>query len=197
MTTQTRNMPGPTKEEYAFIGHLTRLLEQPDRSQARAAMAHLRRGLGKPAGTAYEMDRYILTWLPEATIQHREEPYYWVASLFASWHQGKDKAQTLEGKWDTDRNLGKSLSRLAQEYARDGAGLEDARKRLEKSLNALLNSHRDDLPHHLRRVTALLRSKEVPVNWAQLLHDLHFWDADGRYVQHAWARGFWTQDKSE
>ncbi|MDY6916488.1 MAG: type I-E CRISPR-associated protein Cse2/CasB [Chloroflexota bacterium] len=196
MTTHLSERTAATEEEYAFIAHLTRLLEHADRSLARAAMAHLRRGLGKPAGAAYEMDRYILPKLPQRASPFDEERYYLVACLFALWHQGKDRAEILDGAWDTDRNLGRSL-RLMVNQESDLGKRENLEKSTGKRLNALLNSHRDDLRHHLRRIAALLRSREVPVNWRQLLHDLRYWDADDRSVQHAWARGFWIWRKTE
>jgi len=190
MTTQLRERTTATEQEYAFIAHLTRLLEHPNR----AAMAHLRRGLGKPPGTAYEMDRYILEKLPEGATTLDEQRYYLVASLFAQWHQGKDSAQSLKGEWDTDRNVGRSLRLMVNQESPDKR--ENLEKSVEKRLNALLNSHHDDLGHHLRRIVALLKARVVPLNWPQLLRDLRYWDAESRSVQHAWARGFWIWGKA-
>jgi CRISPR type I-E-associated protein CasB/Cse2 len=166
-----------------FIQYLEWLLEES--KDGRGAMANLRRGLGKPAATAYEMDRYILARLPEGATTKQEEAYYLVAALFAYWHQGKDKAEDAEG------NLGRSLRRLADRYIADGASRDEAEKRLEKRLNALLNVHSDDLPQHLRQIVSQLKSKDVPLNWVWLLHDVQNWDAESRFVQHEWARGFW------
>lgn len=194
MTTETRTATVPEAGERKFVNYLERLLEDADRSLARAAMAHLGRGLGKPAGMAYEMDRYVLDQLPENTSSYQEEAYYLVASLFAFWHRGKDKAESLEGKWDTDRNLGKSLRAMIQREDPDKR--ENLEKSTERRLNALLNSHRDDLADRLRRIIALLKSKDVPVNWAQFLRDLQQWDTESRSVQHTWAKGFWIQKQA-
>ncbi len=132
------------KEEYSFIGYLQGLLQAKDRSVARAAMARLRCGLGKQPGTVYEMDRYVLSKLPEKAD---EEAYYLVAALFAYWHQGKDKA-ILGGS-----NFGRSLQLLRDSYANEDTSpgtFEEKRekhaKRLEKRLNALLAANREDLP---------------------------------------------------
>lgn len=181
-------MSKPSAEELGFVGHLRQLLEDSDRSRARGAMANLRRGLGKPAATAYEMDRYVLTRLPERAD---EKPYYLVAALFAHWNQGKDKAEDAEG------NLGRSLRRLADRYIADGASRDEAEKRLEKRLNALLNAHSDDLPQHLRQIVSLLKSKDTPLNWIRLLHDVQSWDDESRSVQHEWARGFWIASRDK
>lgn len=174
-------MSSPSPKEASFADWLAGLVTD------RGAMADLRRGLGKPPGTVHQMDRYVLPFLSGEP----EEPYYLVASLFAGWHQGEEKAESAEG------NLGKSLRTLVGKHVADGASLEDAEKRLEKRLIALLNCHQDDLPDHLRQAVSLLKSKEVPINWAQLLHDIKGWSHESRYVQRAWAKGFWAQPKAE
>jgi CRISPR system Cascade subunit CasB len=180
------NKPGA--EESGFISYLKWLLDES--GNGRAAMANLRRGLGKPPGVAYEMDKYLLTKLPEKTSQRHEEAYYLVAALFARWHQGKDKADIAE-----QGNLGTSLQELVSRHAAAGTRRDEAEKRLEKRVNALLNAHRDDLPGHLRRVVSLLKSEDVPLNWAQLLTDIRHWDSERPSVQHDWSKGFWIPGK--
>jgi len=160
-------MSEPTDHERSFTDWLHTLTQKEDR----AALAALRRGLGKPPGDAPEMHRFILRWLPGNTNPWQEEPYYLVASLFA-FHQ-----KAMRGG-----NLGASFSRLARAVESDST---------EKRFVALLNCHRDDLPNHLRHAVGLLKSKEVPIDWAQLLHDIKGWDWESRTVQRDWARGFW------
>lgn len=181
-------MSQQSAEEQRFIDYLEWLLERSEDS--RAAMAKLRRGMGKPPGAVPEMDRYVLTHLPESANFRQEEPYYLVAALFAYWYQSKNKAETVK-----EGNLGKSLRNLVKKQISEGADRENSEKGIEKRLNALLNSHRDDLPEHLRRIIGLLRAKDVPIYWAQLLYDIQHWDAENRFVQHAWAKGFWTTNR--
>jgi len=183
-------------ESHGFIDYLKGLLERED---GRAAMANLRRGLGKPPGTVFEMDRYILSQVPGNVGTGQEKVYYLVAALFAFWHQGKEKAESLEGERNTDRNLGKSLQRLVDIYVAEDTSPEPPKEtrekhemRLEKRLNALLNAHLDDLPDYLRQVVSLLKSKDILINWVQLLNDIQRWDTESRIVQHEWAKGFWV-----
>jgi len=175
-------------KQHAFIAHLEKLIREKDRG----ALAALRRGLGKAPGTAREMDRYVLPYLLQDTDMHpavreaQENACYLVGALFAYWHQGKDNlAETLPV------NLGDSLRFLVDREAAESGNREDAEKRVEKRLVALLNCHRDDLPNHLRHTIALLKSKEIPVNWTQLLWDVHNWQHESRKVQRDWARNFW------
>jgi CRISPR type I-E-associated protein CasB/Cse2 len=120
-------------------------------------MANLRHGLGKSPGTVFGMDRYILSKIPENVDSQQEGAYYLVSSLFAFWHEGKDKAETIEG------NLGQSLRAFVNQE-NDSGKKENLEKSIEKRLNALLNSHYDELPEYLRRIIALLKSKDIPVN---------------------------------
>jgi CRISPR system Cascade subunit CasB len=62
---------------------------------------------------------------------------------------------------------------------------------VERRFVALLNCHQDDLDHHLRQAVSLLKSKDAPVDWAELLKDIQRWDNDDRLVQRRWARAFW------
>src|ERR1035437_10318404 len=87
-------------QEHRFIGHL----EKQVREQDRGALAALRRGLGKPLGTAREMDRHVLPYLPPSTRENQENAYYLVGALFAYWYQGKDRLAA-----NPPENMGASL----------------------------------------------------------------------------------------
>ena len=62
---------------------------------------------------------------------------------------------------------------------------------IERRFVALLAAHPDDLALYLRQAISYLRSKEVPVNWQQLLVDLQAWSHPDQYVQKRWVRAFW------
>ena len=169
----TKTAPGPTRDE-RFVAYLEELVRREDR----AALAALRRGLGKPPGEAADAHRYILPWLAPGTPRAAEDAAYLVAALFA-WHQGSwARGEGERGP----TNLGASLARLARQVESDS---------IEKRFVALLNCHRDDLPAHLRHVVGLLKTAEVPVDWRELLQDLRYWDGVARRVQRRWARAFW------
>ncbi len=175
-------------QEHKFIGHLERLV----RDQDRGALAALRRGLGKPPGTAREMDRHVLRFVPAGTKKSQENAYYLVGALFADWHQGKDTVGP-----NPPENMGASLRALVDREAADGGNRDEAEKRTEKRLVALLNCHQDELPDHLRHTIGLLKSKEIPVNWVQLLRDIQNWYRESRDVQRQWARKFWRNFQGE
>jgi len=153
---------------YPFITYLEK------RREDRAMLAALRRGLGRPPGTAPEMYRYVVPWLGDDTPRWREDAYYLVAALFA--YHPKEGGQG---------NLGRSFAR-----ARVPQGDNTA---IERRFTALLSAHPDDLDVYLRQAISFLKSKETPVDWHQLLSDVMAWGhPDYRErVQKAWARAFW------
>lgn len=169
-----------TARDGRFIEYLEQLAEREDR----AALAALRRGLGKAPGEAAEMHPHVVRFLPYNSHPQRDEVYYLVAALFA-WHP-----QPWHGDEEMERltNLGASFARLSRQDESDS---------IEKRFVALLNCHRDDLPDHLRQAVGLLRAHEIPVDWAQLLRDIHGWGWESRSVQRAWARAFWGQPDEE
>jgi CRISPR system Cascade subunit CasB len=164
-----------------FISALTRYVPSSgaqETSAQRAALATLRRGLGKPAGEVVEMYRYVVPYLPEGAPTRTEDAYFIVASLFGMHPHNWPS----EGKpWAT--NLGASFRRLQQK--RDNPSLE-------KRFAALLDAPREALEDHLRQAISLLRSEEIAVNYLQLLRDIQAWEYEERSVQRAWARAFWN-----
>jgi CRISPR system Cascade subunit CasB len=153
-------------EPHPFITYLESLRDD------RAALAALRRGLGQPPGTVADMYRYLVPWLPDDTPPWRETAYYLIAALFA-YHP-------KEGGTD---NMGRHFAD-ARDPQRDNTAIE-------RRFTALLAAHPEDLPFYLRQAVSFLKSKEVPVNWHQLLSDLLGWSHPARYVQQQWARAFW------
>ncbi|MBI4504637.1 MAG: type I-E CRISPR-associated protein Cse2/CasB [Chloroflexi bacterium] len=174
-------MSPPTDREQRFVAHLAELVAAEDR----AALAALRRGLGKEPGEAAEVFPYVVPWLSSDAgrrdREDEEQAYFLVASLFA-WHQG---AWPAEGDRRRATNLGASFRLAAR--SRDEGGEPG----VERRFVALLNCHRADLPVHLRHAVGLLKAKEIPVDWAELLHDIRRWDSASRSVQRAWARAYW------
>jgi CRISPR system Cascade subunit CasB len=177
-------MSEPTDREHRFAEYLRRLESQDDR----AALAALRRGLGKAPGEAAEMYRYVVPWTQDLN-RSREQAFYQVAALFA-WHQ---LSWTGEADQSGPRNLGASLRLLA---ARLSAEKREPAS-VERHFTALLNSQAEDLGERLRRVVGLLKAHEVPIDWAQLLHDLPRWEWQSREVQRSWARQFWGDDSAQ
>ncbi len=156
--------------ECPFIEYLERLRDQ----EARAVLAALRRGLGKPPGTVPEMYPYVVPFV-QGLSRNQEEARYLVASLFA-WHQ-------LSWKGENTGNLGASCARLARAVPDSDS--------VERRFVALLNCRSDDLPVQLRQIIGLLKTREIPILWSKLLTDIQYWNHENRRVQRRWANAFW------
>lgn len=159
------------QEVHPLIRHLQKL----ETENNRGALASLRRGLGQPPGTVADMYRYVEPFLgQERSASYKESAFYLVAALFA-----------LHPKSTDFGDMGKHMAATRTESGSDA---------LERRFTALLAAHTDDLPEYLRQAVSFLKSKDVPVNWNQLLWDLQNWEKrdDPKFsVQKKWARSFW------
>jgi len=61
----------------------------------------------------------------------------------------------------------------------------------EKRLANLLDSDSEDLPHKLRHAVKLFRTRNITIDWADLLRHLVEWDSESRWVQKRLADDFW------
>lgn len=167
-TTETpENVSAETKKEDRLIRYLKNLEKPPKDS---AALAHLRRGLGKPPKTAMEMFPYLGQFLSHETKPRYENAVFIIAALFAYYPDAPPNVG----------NLGASLRQL-----------KDESDSIEKRFVALLNAEAEDLPYYLRQIIGLLKAKEIAVNWQLLFEGVQFWGNDNRRVQRDWARSFW------
>lgn len=166
---------------HRFVGHLISLARRAINgdSGARAALARLRRALGKPPGAALEALEEVLPHL-SADAENREyandrATYLLLGSLFALHpkHSGGP------------RNLGTTLRLLGTEN-------ESAVKRFTN----LLAARREQLPDLLRQAVSLAQSEDYPINYYRLGDDLLGWDDEARWVQLNWAREYWPPRNS-
>jgi len=168
-------------EPSPFIGSLLRLAAQEDR----AALAALRRGLGRAPGTVAAMYPFVEPYLRAESARPRSDAAYIVAALFAShplnWRQDNDAHPSS--------NFGASFAVLR--------GRMTSSEGPERRFTALLGAHRDDLEHHLRSAVSLLKSHDVPVDWEQLLRDIRWWGGDARRVERSWASAYWGRSEKQ
>jgi len=160
------------RKAFPFVEYLESLRDD------RGVLAALRRGLGQPPGTVASMYPYVVPWLADDAPPWQETAHYLIAALFA-YHSAAGGAG----------NMGSHFARAREPRGEDAA--------IERRFTALLAAHSDDLDFYLRQAVSFLKSKEVPVNWHQLLSDLQAWDHPDRYVQKQWARAFWGRPPQE
>ena len=156
-------------KESSFVKFLEELKDD------RAALAKLRRGLGKKGGTS-EMCRYVARFVPNDAKPYITERYFLIAALFALYPESAGRGASM----------GKVFRVMAA-----------ASPSVEKRFENLLSVDADDLRGHLRQAVSLAKSKGVPVNFHQLFHDIRYWNHPERDVQMRWAREFWGYEKEQ
>jgi CRISPR system Cascade subunit CasB len=149
----------------------------------KAMMASLRRGLRLKGGLAPEVSRVIQSRLAADAPPWLESAYYLVAPLFAFHNQ--------EGG---NGNMGDHFRALCDPG-------EEIASNIERRFMVLLSSGPDEINDSLRQAISLLKSKQVPVNWNELMQNMIDWkypNSERRdRVQKEWARKFWRTRQSE
>lgn len=134
--------------------------------------AVLRRSLAFDPGTHIPAFPYVEPFLKGEAEGWRREMHYLVAGLWpAHWREGRAGA----------------LAPLAKACALHQLASDSAST--ERRFIHLLDADREQLPHRLRQMVALL--KEQPIDFQVLLNDLLHWNSADNRVQNAWARTFY------
>lgn len=132
--------------------------------------ARLKRDAGKPLAEAQSLGLFYRL-LPYGLSAAQEEIYFLHATLYALADGG--------GKG----SFGASLRSSRNPDPKKNKGLD-------RRVEILLDSDATQLPFRLRQAVRFLKSKQVAVNWQQLLEDLLRWNYSNRTVQKQWARAY-------
>lgn len=159
------------RKTHRLVEYLESLRDKKDT----AALAKLRRGLGKPKGIP-EMYPFVVRFIENDWKD--EERAFLVASLFALH---PDPAP--EG-----RSMGDVFAGIQRVQKTDS---------IEKRFVRLLEADIDDIGQHLRQAISLAKSKQIAVDYHSLMHDLKYWGHDKRFVQLRWAKDFWGKKTDE
>ncbi len=161
------------ERDRAFAASLDGLSDLTD---GRRLLAILRRGAGGGANR-FDAIRALDRVVPRGATDRDFDAYGLVAGLYAVYHQGRSTIPA------TDGDLGDSFARL-------GRSLGWETDRAARRLTAILAASSATLGERLRHAVTLLRSADIPVNWAMLARDIRTWDLEGQPVQRRWARSF-------
>lgn len=153
-------------KKHPLVEYLERLRDRDDR----AAMAKLRRGLGKRMGTP-DMYPYVVNFLPK--IRWMQEHCFLIASLFALYPDRAPEGRTMGGVFNAIQRISATDS-------------------IEKRFIRLLETDRDDMANHLKQTVSLAKSKGVAIDYHRLIADLTHWNHEDRFVQLAWAKDYWS-----
>jgi CRISPR system Cascade subunit CasB len=130
----------------------------------RAALAELRRSFSNPLAAL----PYVVPFLAKDATRRDEAALSLVAGLFALHPE------------PGSLSLAKALSILAKDS--DSVALR---------FRALLDADAEDLPTHLRHAVSLVRSRDLAIDYDDLLAAVRWWGSENKNRQRAWARDFW------
>lgn len=156
-----------------FIEWLESLNEKDTRVRA-----VLRRSLAFDPGQFVPAYPYVEPFVKDKDNPWRRRMLYLVAGLWAAqWREGQAEQRMPLGKACADRQMASGSTST------------------ERRFIALLDSDRDQLPHRLRQMIALL--KEQPIDFDALLTGLLYWNDEQKRTQNAWARDFYRNMHQE
>lgn len=152
----------------------------------RGRQAGLKRNAGNSLGESRGVG-WFYSLLRSDQFGRDEEIFFMAATLLA-----QDR-RALEGRRPFSGDFGRTMRQLAERGSSDG---------VERRFRILLDSDFDledghkpaggELAFRLRQLVKLAASKEVGVDWPQLLYDLQRWGAPGKRVQKRWAKSYYA-----
>jgi CRISPR system Cascade subunit CasB len=169
-----------TKTDY--LSRQTQFLESLHRriKDDSGAKAALRRALSDEKHHIRSTYSIVLPLLPD--IKYQQENWIFVACLSVYYPQTLDR--------EHPQNFGYSCRGLANATNSEGA---------ERRFRALLDTAVEDLRSPLTALVRQIKSKDIRLDYPQLLSDLCRWDYPDRYiqVQDRWARTFWGASNTD
>jgi CRISPR system Cascade subunit CasB len=165
----TGNQPSiRQRQTVAFIEALERL--------DAAGRARLKRNAGRTLEEARDIHRVFFQMLPYDLPDSQYNSYFLIATLFPlADHRG------------SGQSLGATLQRV-----RAIRGGEAKANSLDRRVQTLLDSDRDQLPFRLRQAVRLAAADDQAIDWLELLRDILGWQREGRPVQLRWAKDYYV-----
>lgn len=139
--------------------------------------ARLKRNAGRTLAEARDIQRIFFQTLPPAVQRFHYEDYFLIATLFP----------LVVHRADTG-NLGETLRRVRSMRGGTSGQLNS----LDRRVQTLLDSDREQLPFRLRQAVRLIAAhrESVSINWVQLLRDVLIWER--RSAQLRWAESYYV-----
>ncbi len=176
-----------------YVARRLRWLRDLPEHPRKAALAHLRRGVGRIPGDLPELWGMFLDGMPEELKSQNGKPtsaewaIYLALTLYALHQQG----HVLPG--DDMNQQGVELGQAARRLVSPGEDPADSS--IQKRLNALATAPQmREIAQHLRGMIQLLRAAGIPLGYTQLAKDLfylQFQDSASR-VRLRWGQDFYA-----
>lgn len=154
-----------------------------------AGRARLKRNAGQPYAEARNVYDVFFRILPHGILKYAYDDYFLVATLFTIGTRSPREhqpEQRLTQPLNPNESLGSALRK-------ERIDRNEQTGSLDRRFNALLDADREQLPFRLRQIVRLLASRQITINWSQLLEDLQKWEHQDRYIQRRWAEHYYKK----
>lgn len=179
----------------AFVGYAYSLARRDD-GAARAALAELRRSATDSVQHVRALS-ILGDRIPDGVRGWQLNAYVLTAQLLAIYAAGGEAMPDRRLLPRRRNTLGASARYVNPRKLNTNGDYEDSQPGIGTRFSALLALPAEDLPEELRRFIRLLRSKDAPVDFYRLLHDLLRWEHPEQIVQTTWARHYWASAQAE
>lgn len=181
------------KQVYDFTRDKLLSLTRRSQPETRAALANLRRGVGRKPGEMPQLYGEFLEDMPETMYSDGNEPSYaeWAVymavTLYALHQQSKD---ICENNMNREKiSLGEAASKLAAD--------KDDRERIWRRFYVVATSEdMQEMSYHLRGLIQLLRDKDIPLDYPRLAKDLFLYQSSRESadsVRLTWGQDFYKK----
>jgi CRISPR system Cascade subunit CasB len=176
---------------YSFVNRKIQWLAQTSGAEAKAALAKLRRAIGKSPGSIPDIWGLTLEGLPPELQTKRKEAsqaewaVHMALTLFAYHQQGRDLRQDCMSR--IGLGLGSAVRRLIK--------TEDDESRIKRRFNIAATADSPaELAHHLRGLIGLLKTDGIPLDYPALAADIYRFQFQGARdaVRLNWGREFYS-----
>lgn len=187
----------------SFTARKIAVLSQSNNRAQYAALANLRRGIGRRPGDMPQLWDIIWADMPEelqgsdGMPSRAEWAIYTALTLYALHQQGRDPQRESMNRSATD-NDSRYHNSLGLAMAQMIHGEEDQKRVLRRFNIAATSADMTELATHLRSLVQLLKAKSIPLDYPQLAKDLYRYQfPDGAaQVRMRWGQDFYRRINS-
>lgn len=172
--TTTQKISNYLERQLKFLESLHRRIKDDN-----GAQATLKRALSGEERHIRNTYSIVLSYIPDIP-EWQQEIWILVACLSVYYPQNLNR--------ENPQNFGYSCRGLANATNSEGA---------DRRFRALLDTALEDMRSPLTSLVRQIKSKEIRLDYPQLLSDLCQWDHPDQYIQDRWARTFWGASSSE
>lgn len=148
---------------------INEILNMSDDGMQKAVLANLRRGIGRHPGEVPELWYLIMENVDDDLLRDGrfETALFDTLTLFA-WHQQGHEPKS-EPMHKSGQSIGEAMADLV--FADKSGDIEHAKERIIKKFGIITSSDgTDDLYAHVRSMVSLLKSNDIPLDYADLAY---------------------------